>query len=184
MNEKLPESRICEVDGCDRKHYSLGFCNAHYQQFKRQEKLGTVRPNRSNGKASERDYLGRKLCIECDEWKDESEFSTHGGTRDKLQVYCKKCYRRRDSARQYGVDPYFFEAAIEALDGICPICKRKSERWAIDHDHSCCKGNKSCGKCVRGVICQMCNVGLGSFNDDVDALESAIKYLKGELGAK
>jgi hypothetical protein len=31
----------------------------------------------------------------------------------------------------------------------------------IDHDHFCCPGRRSCGKCVRGALCQTHNVALG-----------------------
>ena len=31
----------------------------------------------------------------------------------------------------------------------------------IDHDHFCCPGRKSCGKCVRGALCKTHNVALG-----------------------
>lgn len=34
-------------------------------------------------------------------------------------------------------------------------------RPQIDHDHSHCRGRTSCGGCIRGVICQVCNNGLG-----------------------
>ena len=33
------KGRVCSVDGCDRKHKSLGCCTLHYQRFKR---LGTT----------------------------------------------------------------------------------------------------------------------------------------------
>jgi hypothetical protein len=49
----------------------------------------------------------------------------------------------------------------------------------IDHDHKCCKGQRSCGQCVRGIICDDCNVALGKFKDNADALHNAILYLKG-----
>ena len=31
----------------------------------------------------------------------------------------------------------------------------------IDHDHSCCPESRSCGQCIRGVICSGCNTMLG-----------------------
>lgn len=47
----------------------------------------------------------------------------------------------------------------------------------IDHDHSCCPGKGSCGKCVRGILCRNCNVGLGFLKDSIPRLEDAISYL-------
>jgi Recombination endonuclease VII. len=47
----------------------------------------------------------------------------------------------------------------------------------IDHDHSCCPGSKTCGKCVRGALCRDCNRGLGCFKDNPDLLMSGVAYL-------
>jgi hypothetical protein len=72
--------------------------------------------------------------------------------------------------------------AMLAGQGGCAICHRTEPtgngQWAVDHDHGCCPGEESCGKCVRGILCSMCNHGLGMFEDNLDTLMSAVAYLK------
>lgn len=48
----------------------------------------------------------------------------------------------------------------------CELCGRTLHRKShpvVDHDHHCCPGSASCGQCVRGIICQRCNSGIGGF---------------------
>jgi len=35
-----------------------------------------------------------------------------------------------------------------------------------DHDHVCCSGKKSCGKCLRGLLCHGCNTKLGALENN------------------
>lgn len=49
--------------------------------------------------------------------------------------------------------------------------------WHVDHDHSCCPGTKSCGRCIRGILCNNHNLAIGMFEDDVELLYAAIRYL-------
>jgi hypothetical protein len=51
----------------------------------------------------------------------------------------------------------------------------------IDHNHSCCSGPKSCGKCVRGILCHQHNNGLSFFEDRPKTLLNAFEYLQKEL---
>jgi hypothetical protein len=29
--------------------------------------------------------------------------------------------------------------------------------FEVDHDHRCCSGEKTCGRCLRGLLCRTCN---------------------------
>lgn len=48
----------------------------------------------------------------------------------------------------------------------------------IDHDHTCCVGDYSCGECVRGLICQTCNFLIGQAHDNPAVLRAAAEYLE------
>jgi hypothetical protein len=48
---------------------------------------------------------------------------------------------------------------------------------AVDHDHACCPGGSSCGKCVRGLLCSTCNSALGLLGEDTGTLHRAAGYL-------
>lgn len=71
---------------------------------------------------------------------------------------------------------------LKAQDYKCANCPKHASELtralAVDHDRTCCPGRRSCGKCVRGLLCDSCNRGLGLLQDNIDVLEASIKYLK------
>jgi hypothetical protein len=52
--------------------------------------------------------------------------------------------------------------------------------WMVDHDHACCPGPYTCGRCVRGVLCGRCNTVLGKVGDSPALLRSLADYLEGK----
>lgn len=68
----------------------------------------------------------------------------------------------------------------------CDICgmnmldptRRKRPTLVVDHDHECCSGSYSCGKCVRGFLCASCNMALGQVGDRLETLRLFTAYLE------
>ena len=79
----------------------------------------------------------------------------------------------------YGITLEEFNAKMLAQDGKCAICGRPLERPDLDHNHACCSGKKSCGKCIRGILCRPCNTFIGLAQESIEILGNAIQYLKG-----
>ena len=82
----------------------------------------------------------------------------------------------------HGLTKDSYEQLLKDQDYRCAICHTEivylSRHLAVDHDHNCCPGMRSCGKCIRGLLCVACNAGLGQLKDNIGVLLSAIRYLQ------
>jgi len=91
-------------------------------------------------------------------------------------------YRGYELKKRHKITLETYNKKLEEQGGLCAICGVDAESFtrslAVDHDHSCCDHDKSCGKCLRGLLCTGCNSGLGSFRDNIDNLKKAIVYLE------
>lgn len=96
-------------------------------------------------------------------------------------------FQDRKFVYKYGISYSVYLEMLDEQNNVCAICAEPESRttkngqtlWlSVDHDHSCCLGEKSCGKCVRGLLCWRCNTSIGKFNDDVYLIEKIITYLK------
>jgi hypothetical protein len=77
---------------------------------------------------------------------------------------------RKKSARKYRISLYGlaqedFDRLLAEQGNACAMCFesfQKGQLIHVDHDHRCCKTkNRSCGRCIRGLLCHACNVALG-----------------------
>ena len=81
--------------------------------------------------------------------------------------------------RKFGIDTRHYAEMLIAQNGLCAICGRpdsgdkRTNNFAVDHCHD--------SGVVRGLLCASCNKGLGMFNDSVESLSNAIKYLQKHL---
>lgn len=119
-------------------------------------------------------------CAKCHKVKNVTHFKKNSSTSSGYEYVCRFCGKL---AERYGITDKQYRKMFEDQDGKCVICLSEIELYSrsthVDHDHSCCFGKKGCGRCVRGLLCNYCNVGLGQFKDSIGSLKRAINYLEG-----
>lgn len=125
-----------------------------------------------------------KQCRLCKEMKPWLEYSSKDGKSKQKESYCIQCKKFMGTERvlkKYGLNVDTYMAIYNSQNGVCLICKNpehSNKRLAVDHDHSCCSGASSCGKCIRGLLCSRCNKTLGMVQDNIEYLQNMIKYLQ------
>jgi hypothetical protein len=127
-----------------------------------------------------------KECTKCKLELPLTEFRLHKRGKFGRFSSCRNCERksvnikrrsnpqdRRDKnlAYFYSMSQQDYDTMLEAQEGVCAICKtlpKEGKNLCVDHDHKCCPpseygkaANRTCGKCVRGLLCPPCNRLLG-----------------------
>lgn len=171
LGRPSPQNRGCLVEGCVRPHSARGFCDLH----SRQEGKGvSLLPLGAPSKRKPRVVDGKFHCWSCQEYLDEDRFSRNKSSKHGITSTCKSCY----NIRSHGLTKEFYDKLSESQGGRCAICGTTPSKLVIDHDHACCPKEKSCGKCVRKLLCPTCNSGLGFYKDSPELLIKAAEYLK------
>lgn len=134
---------------------------------------------------------GQKRCPRCGETKPDSDFGVR--TTGYLRSLCRPCsaashreWDQRNPGRakavqrrarfyvEHGIREADYEALLAAQQGRCAICDTskpgRRSRFSIDHCH---KTNE-----IRGLLCDACNLGIGSLRDDPALLRKAADYLE------
>lgn len=183
------------LDGSQRYRPECTICDRIRQ---RQQRVPNLRGPVPINQPSER-VAGFRTCTGCLTEKPDSEFGL-GGMRNGVHRRSSKCKgcrnesynarsagapddsKDRDLWKRYRISLAEYNAMLASQGYECLICRvHESEcekRFCVDHDHSCCPGERTCGSCIRGLLCGPCNRGLGSFLDDASQLRAAAKYLE------
>lgn len=124
-----------------------------------------------------------------------SLFPKNKSKKDGYDCYCSSCknakrkewdrsdiskrnskIRRRKSKLklEYDLTVEEYSAMFNIQEGKCPICNRHQDELrkalCVDHDHITGR--------IRGLLCTKCNLRLGTFNDNIEDLKTAIVYLE------
>jgi hypothetical protein len=100
-------------------------------------------------------------------------YARHEENKQRLRARYPKV-RAWKLMRVYGLTVEDYDRMYEEQGGACAICRNPKNDGPrpslhVDHDHATGE--------VRGLLCNLCNVGLGSFGDDIERLGQAIAYL-------
>lgn len=187
----------CSVEGCLNLHSAKGLCKTHYSR--KRDGVPLDRPARMPIATTKCTYP------DCGRWAvglgacagHRAQIRKYGRmvapvavgrTKYKITtcaiVGCDRphyanamCQRHSSKASKYHLTAIQLQALL--LVDRCAVCSDPLHdgNRAIDHDHSCCPGAKSCGECIRGVLCMKCNAGIGYFDNRPGVLMAAIEYL-------
>lgn len=167
---------LCSADDCKRSAPLGSLCGRHRRQMERKGRLTRLPHSRRPGASQVRDASGRKECGMCLQWLHVDEYSQSSVYPDGRIPYCAACV----TATRYGLSGAELIAKREASGGLCDVCggtNQNGRQLAIDHDHACCRGTRSCGRCVRGLLCGACNFGVGFLADHISTVRRAAEYL-------
>lgn len=97
----------------------------------------------------------------------EKKRAWYAANKDKAAAHNHK-YR-------YGITKEQFDDMLSAQNNACAICGTSEPRgrgaFHVDHCHET--------QNIRGLLCNLCNTGLGRFKDNPAALRKAALYLEG-----
>lgn len=117
------------------------------------------------------------------EKKREIWRKAHHKNKDERNAKSKSRYHARKAdvwakeiESKYGITADEYSARLENQGGGCACCGAKQnasgKRLFVDHCHETGR--------IRGILCHNCNAGIGALGDNVEGLERAIEYLKGQ----
>lgn len=104
------------------------------------------------------------------EWREKNP--------DKVLAHYKNGHAKKRIASRlarYGITDEQYQQKLQEQEGVCAICGadkpgRNHENMHVDHNHSTGE--------VRGLLCDLCNRGLGYFKDNNQLLRKAAAYLE------
>jgi len=124
-------------------------------------------------------------CTKCKKEISLKNFYYNKSGKYRKSSRCKPCHNEYDYKsdknnklkKAYGITLEQYNELLSSQNHKCAICnidnngkyRNKSRAFAVDHCHSTGK--------IRGLLCSDCNTGIGLLKDNVNFLESAIKYL-------
>lgn len=192
----------CQVEGCTRPHKARGYCQAHYQHYKRGVPIraeikerdtqppehctaeeGCTNPVKARGLCFV--HYQRRLRHGHTRYTDRKRppkiCATEGcDSHVYAKGHCHQHYQRRKlTAQKYGVSPERLAEMLKEQDGKCAICGEAEDRehHLSGRTQPLSVDHDHTTGAVRALLCNRCNRGIGMFQDDPEIIRRAIAYL-------
>jgi hypothetical protein len=163
----LPEQVVCPQCGGEftrvrtrgaLKIYCSRKCTMAAGEARKQQRNADLEPRRCACGVAVTTRVGKPVCPDCrkDPRPDAQE-------REQARTL-----------RAYGLTQAEWDELVARQQNRCAVCETikpggRGERWHIDHDHVTGQ--------VRGLLCQRCNTGIGSLQDDPEIIMAAARYV-------
>jgi hypothetical protein len=177
----VPEETLCSVEACGKAVKTRGLCARHYTRLWRNgspddKHRGRTRDGAiqfpSEASASAWGTMKSKACLVDGCTKNarvrhmcRSHYTkvNTSGTLQLLRMPNGAFKSKADHYRHftYRLSPERYQEIHYYQEGKCSLCPAE-KGLSVDHDRRCCPGKRSCGKCVRGLLCPRCNLRLGT----------------------
>lgn len=134
-----------------------------------------------------------RVCKSCKKEKSIIDFPVYKRKDEVLLLRrhkCTKCYNAQvvawqednpDAKQRRYVEKNWnmtLEEYRTLLNTGCEVCGTL-ENLVIDHDHACCpKKSTSCGKCIRGVLCNRHNLAEGCLKGNPEEAYALAEYME------
>lgn len=185
-------NKICSIVGCGKEKHAKTLCHNHYRELRRRasgSKAQAIRPDKCIVKHCNKKHYSMNYCA-----SHYARLQSAAGVQEEIPIkaltygkkdcdvpFCKNKHKARGLCATHDATKRTYsltsEQLVEMLSRPCEVCGAV-DNLTIDHDHSCCNSRTSCGKCVRGTVCQHCNRSMGQAKDNIQILRSLADYLE------
>lgn len=173
---------LCKISDCQTKQHTRGLCNTHYVYHRNHGTLDEVAlPKAYKHYLSDVNPAERTaICAICGPTRvGTNGIDRYGRTAFDCQTKKDEKNRKRAVYTFGDGDTIPYDEATAARtrlhkeqNGLCAICNRPEAETGtlrLDHCHDTGK--------IRGLLCNGCNMGIGSFKDSPENLIAASEYL-------
>jgi hypothetical protein len=133
-----------------------------------QDRCGKWMPRKKTTCARKSGHRGECRTAEALADNKERKTERRWGTRRRDDPAAVARWRRAHKFVRLGITEEQFNRLLEAQGHACGMCRQLfgDTYPQVDHDHTCCPRQvkataKTCGKCIRGLLCFRCNTALG-----------------------